>query len=405
MNRPGAKAAKRFAPVIALGLALIAFRPAQASTIILKDGTVIEGRIVIETSTTMRVKTAFDERTIKKRDIDKVFELEPSAGPGGSTAEFDALPDHVRSLFNARADYRLGRFQAVLDRLKPYLDRPPTAANQSDILWLVIESHERLAQWDQAKSIMEKLRKEGAYTDQVRADAHLAIFKANPRYDLRVVGEVFARNFLPEDLVDAAREPHALADERIMRAALAQYCDQMLRSEKTSIKAFEEKLDLRVTLEAIRELPRDIDTSIIVQSMPYYNDLLKVEKSIHKAQAVLPGYADAFVLDLVRAETNHLTNALWLLFGEGLSASPYELTLQRDPRTGRLAPDARRAWQEACDNFLAITAPPALVGEYIREKTDAYKKELSTLRELLDDLFERLTQMRQSVARRRDRID
>ncbi len=377
----------------------------QAATIVLKDGSIVEGDILNETSTTLRVKTLFDVRSIKRRDIDKIFDADAdTALSPGATAEFDALPAHVRALLNARADYKLAKYERVLERLDGLVDRPADAGDQSAILWLIIESHERLAHWDTAEELLEKAKEEGSYWDQIRAKAHLAIFKDNPRHDLRVVGKVFARNFLPQTLVRRSREADSLADVRLTTEALSEYCDQMLRHEKTSIQAMEDRMNLRATLEAIRELPKGVNMSLLLQSMPYYDDLLKAEKSIYKAQAVLPGYADAFVLNLVRAEAQHLFDVLGALFTEAMEETPYDLNLTRNPRTGMLSPDARREWQDACDLFLERTAVLVTVGKYLKEKTSGYPKELSTLRKLLDDLFERLTQMRQSVARRRNRM-
>jgi|GEM_PF-6250722 len=398
---------------------------ARAATIVLKDGFIVEGEIIAETSSTIRVKTRFDVRTIKRRYIDKIYDADPdSAAASGATAEFDALPENVRSLLNARADYTLGKYERVLERLERFADRPADAPNQSEILWLIIESHERLAQWDTAKEMIEAIKEDGSYQDQLRAKAHLSIFADNPQYDLRVVGpepdmtssrggggssllpnKVRARYFLSPELVNQAKEPNALADVTIMTKALEEYCDLLLRHEKTSVQAFERKLNLRATLDAVRELPKGADKAVVLQTMPYYEALLKTEKSIYKAQAVLPGYADAFALNLVRAEANHVINVLGVLFDEALQQSPYDLVLQTDPRTGRLTAEARRQWQQSCDEFLDRTATTVTLGRYLREKISVYPKELSVLREILADLFERLTQLRQSVARRRDRAD
>ena len=388
---------------VAIGVGL---SQSDAATIILKDGSIIEGEILIETSSTIRIKTLFDVRSIKRRDIDKVFGADLDSGDsGGATAEFDALPEGVKALLNARADYKLGRYERVLERLDGLIDRPADAVNQSEILWLAIESYERLARWSEVDDLLKRAKEKGTYRDQLRAKAHLAIFKSNPKRDLRVVGKSFARNFLPKQLVPRSREADSLSDIGLMRWALSEYCDQMLRNEKTSIQAMEERMDERVTLKAVKELPKGARGSNLLQSMPYYDDLRKVEKSIYKAQAVLPGYADAFVLDMVRAEAQHLTDVLFALFDEALEDSPYTLDLQKDPRTGKLSADARRTWQEACDRFLERTATLVSLDKYLREKTSGYPKELSYLRKLLLDLSERLNQMRQSVARRRNRAN
>lgn len=389
-----------------LALMLWAASSAGAVTIIFKDGSMIEGEIIRETETRLTIKTLFDSRTVLRRDIDKIYEEGGEKSSTFASSTFEELPAAVRDLLNARADYRLTRYQRVLDRLEPFVNgnREDVPGTLDDMRWLVIQANERLARWDAAEKMLREFSSQEGGVDKLRADAHLAIFKDNPRYDLRVVGKSFSRNWLPTKLLELSREPDSLKNVELMDAALREYCSQLVRSEDSSIEAFNRRLDLDATLKAVQELPRFVRIEDFVSKMPYYTDLRRAETAILKAQAVLPGYADAFELDLIRAEGEHLQRVLEQLLVEAIGLSPFNINLPRNAQ-GQYTADQRKAWREACQTFLDRTARSEAVGEYFLEKIGRFPKELSLLRKVIGDTHERLVEMRQAVTRRMELRD
>src|SRR5437773_1063856 len=71
---------QRAAAVPLLGI-LIAFASvdlfcgmARGETVVLKNGSFVEGQVVLQTATSLRVKTRFGTRTFSKKDVDQVME-------------------------------------------------------------------------------------------------------------------------------------------------------------------------------------------------------------------------------------------------------------------------------------------------------------------------------------------
>lgn len=378
---------------------------ASGATLLLKDGTIVEGEIVAETSTTIRVRTPFDTRLLNRKDVDKIFREDSEAGSTPSSG-FEELPEKIQALLNARADYKLSHYKQVIDRVDPFSQKETNPVLKSEYLWLLIESQERFAKWDDVKKMCEERLANGTPQDKIRAQAHLDILKANAdwEYSLRLVKAPgsekpeWARNFLPPPMRSAAQDPNALADVQMMRKALDEYCSQMVRNEKTGAATLRDRLDPRKTLEAIKKFPPGLRSADVLERLPYYEDLKKAETTIFKAQSVEPGYADAFVLDLVRAEGDHLLRVMEPLFNEAVSTSPYNLNL---PKT--LDAASRQQWRDACDRWLASTEPLETVGEYFLNKVSAYPKEQRMVYEIIKDLCERLKEMRESVRRQRNR--
>lgn len=374
--------------------------PTAAETVILKNGAFVEGEVTLQTSTTVRVKTRFGERSFSKKEIEQIIESVDHTDPE-AVNKFAELPPAHKAVLNAQADYDLGNYERALSRLEPLRDYQDNKAIRMKVDWLVLEINERLGRWDVAKKMLEDKKEHGTPPEKTRAKAHLGIFEANPDYDLRFVGDKHARNFiLDEETRNRAKEPQALRDATIMRLALEEYCEQLLVEDKLSVKAFADKLKLDVTYETIKKATGSGDFSSI---LPYLNDLKAAEAALFKAQAILGDYGSAFELDLVRAELSHLNDVDTRLEAELLRLSPETLNPGFDPRSGQLTPDGRRQWQQRCDEFLNAVKPVTRLREYMMKRTERYPQELRDMREWLTDLGERLAQTIKAVKKARDR--
>ncbi len=374
--------------------------PAAAETVILKNGAFVEGEVTVQTSTTVRVKTRFGERSFSRKEIEQIIESVDHADPE-AVNKFADLPPAHKAVLNAQADYDLGHYERALSRLEPLRDYQENKAIRMKVDWLVIEINERLARWDVVKKMLEDKKEHGAPPEKIRAKAHLDIFEVNPDYDLRFVGKKNARNFIrDEETHNRAKEPQSLKDATIMRLALEEYCEQLLVEDKQSVKAFGAKLKFDATYEAIKKASGSGDFS---STLPYSKDLKVAEETLFKAQAVLGDYGSAFELDLLRTELNHLIMILERMAADLVRASPETVNPGFDPRSGQLTPDGRRQWQQKCDEFLNAAKPFTRLVEYMLKRTEHYPQELRDLRELLTDGSERLAQTIKSVKKARDR--
>lgn len=372
----------------------------SAETIILKDGTFIDGEIVVETRVTVKIQTKFGARTLQKRDIEKIVKTRSALDPG-SVQSFTDVDPVIAAVINAQADYDLGNYERAEARIEPYKDYDENPAVRIKLDWLAIELLERQGEWGEAKERLEEKQKEGTPAEQERAKAHLDIFKDNPDYDLRFVGKTHARNFVRDtELRNKAKEPDSLKDARIMRIALEEYCDQILQDDKVSVFAFRQKLDTRRTYEACRKLT---PTGDFVRQMPYFDDLARVEASLRKARAVLGDYSEIYELDLIRVEAEHLLGILEFLFRDLAQRSPDTLTPAFDANTGRLTRAGRERWQEACDEFLEALKPLSRINNYVIEKASAYPEELRDLLKLFGNLKERVDHMEKAVKKARNK--
>ncbi len=374
---------------------------AQAGTIVvLKDGSWVEGKITRQTSRMIHVETRFGARTFRRADIEEIIEGTDSLDPD-AVNKFSEIPAPIKAVLNAQAEYDLGRYEKALARLEPWRDYEESKAVRARVDWLIILINERLGKWEEAGRLLENKKKEGTPAGKIRAQAHLSIFKANPDYDLRYVGERHIRNFIKDEaLRNRARQPNALKDHQIMRIALEEVCEQLLAEDEMSVKAFADKLDLEATYEACKNLPR---TGHIGRYLPYAEDLTRAEASLAKAQAILGDYGSAFELDLARSELTHLMPVVMRLFNEAAEVSPETFTPAFDQRTGQLTRDGRRQWRERCDEFLERVQPISRLLEYMVDRVNHYPQALRDLRERLLDADERLTQTVLAVKKARNR--
>ncbi len=383
-----------------LALCLLLGAAVRADTIILTDGTFLEGEITLETSRTVRVKTHFGTRTYLRSEIEQVLETSDSLDPQ-AVNKFDGLPAPVKAVLNARAKYDLGRYEQALSRLEPVRRYEGNPAIRIRIDWLIIELNERLGRWETVRALLESKEESGTPQEKTRAEAHLAILDANPTYDLRYVGGKHARNFIRDPrLLAKARRPGALTDHLIMQLALEEYCEQLLAENELSVKAFGEKLDFEDTYEACRELPRAGDVS---RHLPYLEELKHAESTLAEAQAILGDYGSAFEMDLVRMELHHLLPVFLRMFSEAMGRSPEMLAPAFDKRTGRLTKAGREQWRERCDDFLEAAEPIAQLLAYMVDRVDHYPWAFRNLRKALVDYQERLGQMVRDVRKARSR--
>ena len=385
----------------ALAALLLAFGPPTAAEmVVLKDGTFIEGSIVVRTSRAVRIETRFGIRSVSRSRIDRIIESIKELDPQ-DVNDFDDLAPAIRAVLNAQADYDLGRYHHALDRLETLRDGSDDPAVRMRSDWLVVELHERLGNWDKVDQLLRAKLRDALPPERVRAKAHLDIFGANTAYDLRYVGDKHARNFLSDiALRNRAREAQSLRDHDVMRAALEEYCEQLLVEDETSVKAFAADLDSEKTYLAVRNAGGQGDISL---HLPYLDNLWDAEAALFKAQAILGDYGRGFELDLVRSELTHLMGVAERLFSEAVSVSPETFQPPFDKRNGRLTGEGRTLWILRCDEFLKRAQPVSRLYAYMRKKVERHPNALRDLRDLLTDRDQRFEEMVKAVKKAKGR--
>ncbi len=383
---------------------LILATTVQADSILLDDGTTISGTIIREGRTRVVIQTEFGRKSVPKRRIKSMVRDADVSLPRGTLPEgiqhFENLDVLSREVANARALYALGRYDEIIPRLSPLQNAEDKRDEQYELRWLIIYAHQRLGSFDEAITMLKEMKAAGRETDQIRATAHLDIFDQNPEdRSFRRVGRVLTRQFLSREERLKAKEPNALADETLMRRALEEYCDQLLVDEKVSTRAVERKLDLDLTLEAFRDLPRA--ASRLDQYLPFAEDVRKVRASLDRVEAILPGYAQSYEVALVRSLAMHLYDVLEQLFTQTLAEYP-EPTPSGDER-GNLTPEERKAWREYCQNFDQALRPLLMIAEYMQERVAKHPENLRYLNDMCRDIIARLEQVRATTNKKRGR--
>ncbi|MCH7813414.1 MAG: hypothetical protein IID40_05270, partial [Planctomycetes bacterium] len=309
------------------------------------------------------------------------------------------LPAPDQQLRNARAEYILGRYDAVVQRLEPPVKRAPEDAASDEARWLLIEAYERLARFGDAETLLQAFKETGSESDRIRAQAHLDLFEQNPGYKLERVNNKLARKFLPREFYLQGKRKNALANKVLMRKALEQYVDQILENKKVSLGALKQRLDQEETVDILEQMPA---AARVEKYLPYHGLLIEVEESLTRAAAVLPGYADGYVLDLVRTEADHLNNVVLLLFNRVLEDYPENASYAYDPANGKLTKQGREQWRENCAEYLARSKPLTLVGEYLIKKVSRHPRELRRLKQQIDETLNRLKRTREAISRKKD---
>lgn len=384
---------------IAAALVTIA-TAARGETIILKDGSFVEGKIIIETSRTIRVDTRFGERSFQRKDIDRIVATGQGSAAEGAVA-FEKLPEAWQAVLDAEAEYKLGKYKEALARIETYKSGGTgDPALKKRIDWMLVRLYERLSRWEQAISILEEKRSSGDPREHVRAKAHLDIFDWNPSFDLRFIGRKHARNFLDDDLRAPAREPGALSDVRVMRAALEEYCDQKLIEDEFSVRKFASALDVEDTQRAILS---EAAAGDIARKLPYLDAMKKAETTIYEVQSILGDYGQTFEIDLVRTEMIHLLAVYDRVLSAAMAVSPSGYDPPFDRRTMLLTAQGRNEWQHRCDQFLDKTTPLVRMLEYMIDKVDRFPGAMRDLRDRLAGLQNRLDEMNRSIKKARTR--
>jgi hypothetical protein len=253
--------------------------------------------------------------------------------------------------------------------------------------------------------MLEEVEKIGRRQDKLRAQAHLDIFRQNDEYRLEKINDRLSKDFLPKEpqnLYLKGKERNALADRQLMELALIEYVEQILRDEKSGLDAFRRSLDVEQSVQSIREMP---PAARLEKYLPYADKLKDVEKSIEKAGGILPTYTRGYDLDLVRTETQHLSEVMEVVFRDLVNNYPDNFDYAFDPQTGKLTKEGREQWRENCETFLDDSTPLEIMGEYMLKKLERYPRELRRLHRTVQASLKLLTEMREAINRKKGRTD
>jgi hypothetical protein len=271
------------------------------------------------------------------------------------------------------------------------------------IRWMLIETYERQGKWETVEELLSKTLEDGREPDKLRAQAHLDIFKENPSHTLRKIGGRRTAEFLSREMRKRGKLVGALQARDMMKAALLEYLDQILRSENVSAEVFRESLDVQETVRAI-EKEIEKQSRNVVRALPYVEDLRKVEASLYRADAILPGYVVGYELDVVRTETHHLDEVIRELINTLSAADPNLKSVGADEH-GRLTKEGREQWREACDDFIKVTRPVIQLIEHLLIRVRPYPVEMRNSIKEWEDVLERIKQMRQNAERSKGRTN
>ncbi len=392
-------------------LVLVVAASAPADSILLDDGQVVEGTVVSQSKTQVTIETASGRRTYRMRRVKSIIRDADVRLPRdvipAAVLHFYNVDPLSREIQNAEALYTLAgkqdgarrraKYKQVLERLQPLVHPDDESEEQYELRWMVIETHERLADFKRAVELLEEMEKKGRKTDKLRAKAHLDILEENEKHanpwSLRTVNGRKAADFMMNrDDVKRAKEANSLADAGVMRVALEEYCFQILENQEVSIRALKKKLDVEDTLDALLEVPpraRDV-----TEYLPFSEELVAVEESLDRVDAILPDYATGYRAELARILGNHFLVVLDVLFAMTVETHP-EPKLSGD-RSGRMTADERRTWREYCDEFELALRPLMLTAKYMQDKLAPHPS-LRTLNVLCQDVIAQLEQARKTI--------
>lgn len=187
-----------------------------------------------------------------------------------------------------------------------------------------------------------------------------------------------------------------------MRKALLEYINQMLVSDEINIYKLQDELDVQETLRFILE-QIESDSRSVLKALPYLDQVEHIEKTLYKVNAILPGYAKGYELELARTEAAHIQDVLILIFNRAAEVHPDTGTYATDGESNRLTKDAREQWREACDEFLSYCKPMVEISEYVLKKIRPHPVELSATIDRYEDLLDRFEQLRYATERKRER--
>ncbi|MCP4248278.1 MAG: hypothetical protein GY778_14625 [bacterium] len=382
-----------------LGVVWLSSVAAADDKVVLRDGREIEGTILSEDADKVVMLTARGKRVYRRTRIRHILRADVAEEAAEQVAAFLDLPVPDQQLRNARAEYLLGRYDAVVQRLEPLVKKGVEDPPSAEARWLLIEAYERLASFGNAENLLKAFKEKGSESDRVRAQAHLDLFEQNPGYKLERVNSKLARKFLTRELRLQGKQKNALADQVLMRKALEEYVGQILDNKKVSLGALKQRLDPEETIEALEQMPA---AARVEKYLPYYGLLTEVEESLTRAAAVLPGYADGYVLDLMRTEADHLNNVVLRMFNQVLEDYPENASYAYDPANGKLTKEGREQWRENCEEYLAQSKPLTQVSEYLIKKVGRHPRELRRLKQQIDETLNRLKRTREAISRKKD---
>jgi len=390
--------------VLFCALAMTCGNVARGDIVKLNDGRVFEGEITRESDKYVKMDTRYGGKTFRRREI---AELVKESNEGSaleairSTDDFSQLSDLARELKNAEALYALGRFDEIPPIVKPLIGQG-AKVDDMRIRWLLIETYERQAKWDEVTALLDKTLKDGREPDKIRAQAHKDIFDENAGYTLRSVGEKRTDKFLSREDRNRGRLPNALQDADMMRAALLEYIKQLLVSDEVNLYELQDSLNveesLRIVLEQIEAGSRSV-----LKALPYRSQVEHIEKVLYKVNAILPGYARGYELELARTEAEHLQDVMFLVLNRALEIHPDNGTYATEGESTRLTKEAREQWREACDEFLSYIKPLVEIAEYVLVKIRPHPVELGATIDRYEDILDRFEQLKYATQRRRDR--
>ena len=375
-----------------------------ADTVKLSDGRVFEGRITDETKKYVKMDTRFGRKTFRRREIAELVK-ESAAGSAleaiRTTRDFASLSETARQLKNAEALYALGRFDEIPARVKPLIGRG-AKVDDLRIRWLLIETYQRQGKWDIVQQLLDKTLKDGLEPDRIRAQAYKDIFDENPGYTLRKIGGKRADKFLSRADRNRGRRPNALQHADLMRAALLEYINQLLVSDEVNLYKLQDSLDADRTLRVILDQIESGSRSVL-KALPYRDQVTHIEKTLYKVNAILPGYARGYELELARTEAAHLQDVVFALFDRAAAIHPDRGTYATESNSDRLTKDSRKQWREACDKFLSYCKPMIEITEYVLKKIRPHPVELGATIDRYEDILDRFEQLRNATERKRNR--
>ena len=140
---------------------------APADTIILTDGTIVEGTIYRESAKYVKIETTSGKKTFSRKDIEKIIK-ESDEGSAvraiRSVRHFSELTDIARELKNAEALYDLQRFEEIPARVEPLLGQG-TKFDDMRIRWMLIETYERQGKWEKVEGLLRQTLADGRQPD------------------------------------------------------------------------------------------------------------------------------------------------------------------------------------------------------------------------------------------------
>lgn len=391
-------------PVGLLAVAMMGTGVALGDMVKLNDGRVFEGQITRESDKYVKMDTRYGSKTFRRHEIEELVK-ESSEGSAldaiQRTDDFAKLSDLARELKNAEALYDLGQFDDIPERVTPLIGKG-AKVDDMRIRWLLIETYERQAKWDDVQALLDQTLQDGREPDKIRAKAHKDIFDQNAGYTLRKIGDTRTEDFLSREDRDRGRKINSIQNADLMRAALLEYINQLLVSDEVNLYELQDSLDVEESLRLVME-QIEMGSRSVLKALPYRSQVEHIEKVLYKVNAILPGYARGYELELARTEAEHLQDVMFAVLARALEIDPDRGTYATEGESNRLTKEAREQWRDACDRYLTYSKPLVEIAEYVLEKIRPHPVELGATIDRYEDILDRFQQLLHATQRRRDR--